>query len=177
MISPNKTRRKLQTQFICVHWTGGSYAGSVSWCLDPKSQVSYHTIIGPKAERSDIVPYEFAAWSVGWAKTIDPRVVFVSDNKVCQSNHASESVALAGCPPKKPTDEQIQALVLWITERFRALGWTADDIWRIWGHDQCATFPPGHKKFGQFGRKDDPQGQEWLNLQEIKDLVYAQLGG
>lgn len=168
--SPNKSIRKLKTQFICVHWTGGSFKSSLDWCLRDESDVSYHVIIGPEGQIEHIVPWEYAAWSVGWAKSIDPRVVFISDleREICSSNHASENLALAGAPPKAPTEQQIKMLISLLVFRFVHLGWTGADVWRIWGHDECAIYPPGHKKAGLLGRKPDPQGSAWLPLEPIR---------
>ena len=35
----------IKPQGIILHHTAGSYVGSVSWCLDPESKVSYHCIV------------------------------------------------------------------------------------------------------------------------------------
>lgn len=168
-LSPNKTKRREQLQFICVHWSGGSYESSLDWCLREESEVSYHMLIGPTGIATQIVPWEYAAWAVGYAKSIDFRVAFKN------ANHASISIALAGGPPTEPTIQQVQALELWILDRMRAAGWGKDDVWRIWGHNQCAVYGPTYKKAGQFGRKPDPEGSNWLPLEPLRKRIYAAL--
>lgn len=147
----------------------------MDWCNRDESDVSYHAIIAPDGRIAQLVDWNLAAWSVGWAKSIDPRVVFASTKTVCKSNHASESIALAGAPPKRPTQQQVDMLVGLLVYRFVQLGWTKDDVWRIWGHDDCAIFDPKHVRAGQFGRKPDPQGSGWLPLEPIRRRVFELL--
>jgi len=53
-------------RFIILHHTSGNYEGSVSWCLDPKSKVSYHYIINPKdGSRTQLVWDTGRAWHAG----------------------------------------------------------------------------------------------------------------
>jgi N-acetyl-anhydromuramyl-L-alanine amidase AmpD len=167
--SPNKTRRREWVSWLCVHWTGGTYASAVDWCMRAESEVSYHVILGrAKGERADLVPWEYAAWSVGHAKPPAPWLAFRS------GNHTSESIALAGGPPTPPTEWQRDELVRLLAERMRHHGWGAHDVHRILGHDQVAVFKPGHPRAGEFGRKPDPQGSGWLPLEPIR-LAVAEL--
>ncbi len=60
---------KIAPKFIILHHTSGNYEGSVSWCLDPKSKVSYHYIINPKnGSRTQLVWDTGRAWHAGVSK-------------------------------------------------------------------------------------------------------------
>ncbi len=170
-ISPNKSKRREKVAYLVVHWTGGTFASAVDWCLRDESDVSYHVIIAPDGEARQIVPWEYAAWAVGWSKSPYPDFPFMS------GNHASESIALAGGPPVAPTQKQRERLVVILAERMVANGWDHDQVWRIIGHDQTAVFKPGHPQAGQFGRKPDPQGHGWLPLIPIREAVRTLLRG
>jgi len=64
-LSPNKGA-KIRPKFIILHHTSGNYAGSVSWCLNPKSKVSYHYIINPlNGSRTQLVWDTNRAWHAG----------------------------------------------------------------------------------------------------------------
>jgi N-acetylmuramoyl-L-alanine amidase len=68
--SPN-VGGKIAPKFIILHHTSGNYVGSVSWCLNPKSKVSYHYIIDPRdGSRTQLVWDTRRAWHAGksqWA--------------------------------------------------------------------------------------------------------------
>jgi N-acetyl-anhydromuramyl-L-alanine amidase AmpD len=63
-ISPNKGRA-LSPKGIVLHHTAGSYSGSVSWCLNPKSRVSYHAIVNLNGDMTILVPDNSQAWANG----------------------------------------------------------------------------------------------------------------
>lgn len=174
--SPNRTRRREYVTWLCVHWTGGTFGSAVDWCTRPESEVSYHTIISPEGKIARLVPYDFAAWAVGYSKSPLPNLTFRS------GNHSSESIALAGGPPGEPTAAQRKALLGILAERMRAHGWGPGEVWRILGHDQVAIYGPDHPdatKRGKFGRKPDPQGTDrwgkpiggWLPLDGVRRAV------
>lgn len=66
-LSPNvSSGRKISPKFIVLHHTSGNYEGSVSWCLNPQSKVSYHYIIDPKdGSRTQLVWDTRRAWHAG----------------------------------------------------------------------------------------------------------------
>jgi N-acetyl-anhydromuramyl-L-alanine amidase AmpD len=183
-VSPNKTRRRAGEPIVAivVHWTGGTYKSALDWCLRDESDVSYHDLIGrTSGEFAGIVPWkDYAAWSVGYAKSPDPRIDWV------QPNRGTINVALSGGPPTRPTDWQYSTLVDTIAGYFEELQWDAGQAFRIIGHDDVAVFGPGHARAGEHGRKDDPQGLEWaqragedlwLNLTNLRFDVVAALNG
>ncbi len=64
--TPNITpRKKILPTHILLHHTNGAYAGSVSWCMDPKSRVSYHCIISQTGKRTVLAAQTMRAWHAG----------------------------------------------------------------------------------------------------------------
>lgn len=48
-----------------LHHTCGSYAGSVAWCCDPASRVSYHAIVAKDGKRSTLADPDERTWHAG----------------------------------------------------------------------------------------------------------------
>lgn len=167
--SPNHSARRGPVEAVCVHWTGGTYASAVDWVCRPESVVSYHAIIGPTGDVAYCVPWDRAAWAVGASRQPDDaRFTFGA-----RGNGATDNIALAGGPKTPPTAQQITMLLRQIRARFVARGWPMTDTWRILGHVDVAVYPAGHPKAGQRGRKPDPTGQGWLNLDTIRQEIAA----
>jgi N-acetyl-anhydromuramyl-L-alanine amidase AmpD len=64
--SPNiSTGRVIKPTHIILHHTSGAYAGSVSWCSDPASKVSYHCIIARNGKRTVLALPTQRTWHAG----------------------------------------------------------------------------------------------------------------
>lgn len=64
--SPNVNKNRVITPIgIILHHTAGSYSGSVSWCLNPQSQVSYHCIVNVDGNRTILAKDNQRAWHAG----------------------------------------------------------------------------------------------------------------
>lgn len=64
-LSPNKGGT-IKPRFIILHHSSGSYAGGISWILNPKSKVSYHYLIDPETgNRTQLVYDSKKAWHAG----------------------------------------------------------------------------------------------------------------
>jgi N-acetylmuramoyl-L-alanine amidase len=57
--------RRIKPQAIVLHHTSGSYAGSVAWCMDPISRVSYHAIVGKDGKRTVLADPDERCWHTG----------------------------------------------------------------------------------------------------------------
>jgi N-acetyl-anhydromuramyl-L-alanine amidase AmpD len=57
--------RTIKPTHIVLHHTSGAYAGSVSWCMDPRSAVSYHCIIARTGKRTILAPPTARTWHAG----------------------------------------------------------------------------------------------------------------
>jgi N-acetylmuramoyl-L-alanine amidase len=50
---------------VILHHTSGAYAGSVSWCIEPASKVSYHCIIALTGKRTALALPTQRTWHAG----------------------------------------------------------------------------------------------------------------
>jgi len=65
--SPNVSPKPIRPRYIVLHHTCGSYAGSVAWCLNPASRVSYHCIIAEDGRRTVLATPDKRTWHAGLA--------------------------------------------------------------------------------------------------------------
>jgi N-acetyl-anhydromuramyl-L-alanine amidase AmpD len=63
--TPNKSPNTITPMAVVLHHTAGSYAGSVSWCMNPGSKVSYHVIIARNGRRTILADDRFRTWHAG----------------------------------------------------------------------------------------------------------------
>jgi N-acetyl-anhydromuramyl-L-alanine amidase AmpD len=64
--SPNVSKgRVIKPTHIVLHHTSGAYAGSVAWCLNPASRVSYHCIIARNGKRTVLALPTQRTWHAG----------------------------------------------------------------------------------------------------------------
>ena len=66
--SPNHGARPsgAKPDLIVIHGTAGKTdEGDVAWCTDPRSEVSYHYIVGRDGKIYQLVPDEARAWHAG----------------------------------------------------------------------------------------------------------------
>jgi N-acetyl-anhydromuramyl-L-alanine amidase AmpD len=57
--------RRIKPQAVVLHHTAGSYAGSVAWCMDPASKVSYHIIVAKDGRRTVLADPDERTWHAG----------------------------------------------------------------------------------------------------------------
>jgi N-acetyl-anhydromuramyl-L-alanine amidase AmpD len=57
--------RVIKPTHVVIHHTSGAYAGSVSWCLDPISKVSYHCIVARNGKRTVLATPSQRTWHAG----------------------------------------------------------------------------------------------------------------
>jgi N-acetyl-anhydromuramyl-L-alanine amidase AmpD len=64
--TPNITaRKKILPTHTLLHHTSGAYAGSVAWCMDPASRVSYHCIVSNTGKRTVLAEPTMRTWHAG----------------------------------------------------------------------------------------------------------------
>ncbi len=63
--SKNISAATIVPTHVILHHTSGSYTGSVSWCLDPISKVSYHCIVARDGRRTVLAAPYARAWHAG----------------------------------------------------------------------------------------------------------------
>ena len=118
--TPNFSKGKIITpKAIVLHHTSGSYAGSVDWCLNPESQVSYHCIIKKNGERTVLAADNQRAWHAGesyWRNKPD-------------LNSWSLGVSFEGDSYKEPlTVDMINSAIKYMVPRMKKLSLTIKDV-------------------------------------------------
>lgn len=63
-LSPNRGGA-IRPEYIVLHSSYGSFAGTKSWILQSKSKVSYHYLIAADGSRVQFVPSDRRAWHAG----------------------------------------------------------------------------------------------------------------
>jgi len=64
--TPNVSNgRRITPKAIVLHHTAGGYAGSVAWCMDPASRVSYHCIVARDGKRTVLADPDERTWHAG----------------------------------------------------------------------------------------------------------------
>ncbi len=64
--TPNVSQgRRIKPKAIVLHHTSGTYAGSVAWCMNPASRVSYHCIVAKDGRRSTLADPDERTWHAG----------------------------------------------------------------------------------------------------------------
>ena len=142
--SPNYNARRSPIQLIVVHADASpSESATLSWLASPKSQVSYHVLIGRDGLCYRIVPDNRRAWHAGqaaWGSVGDVNGVSLG---VAVSNRQD------GKEPITPAQFRVltQVIAEWRT--------TYPTIQAVVTHKQCAR---------PVGRKHDPDAApNWLD--------------
>ena len=93
---------------IILHHTGGSYVGAVSWCLNSKSQVSYHCIVNTNGNRTILAGDRQRTWHAG-------RSVF---NGRSDCNSFMLGIAVSGDTNTRTlTQQEIESVARWCVEK------------------------------------------------------------
>ena len=130
--SPNqRAGRGGQTpDFIVMHTTGGTFAGALSWTLNPTAQVSYHFIVARDGAITQTVPIENTAWHAGTNNNggnVDNRHSTIPAVRERRLNANSYSVGIGFADLTNhgtPSPQQLETAV-WLTRHIR------DEVRRI----------------------------------------------
>jgi len=116
--SPNQSG-VLKPKGIILHDTAGSYVGSVAWCANPASKVSYHCIVNVDGERTTLVGDTSRAWHAGKS----------SFKGVNFCNSFMLGIAVSGSTKTRNlTNEETQSVAEWCIGKMRAYGFGIDMI-------------------------------------------------
>ena len=117
--SPNISGKKITPKGIILHHTAGSYNGSVAWCLNPQSKVSYHCIVDVNGDRTVLAKDNQRAWHAGVSK--------FKGQSNC--NDFMLGVAVSGDTNKRElTNHEIDSVAYWCVEKMNEYGFGIDDI-------------------------------------------------
>lgn len=106
--TPNISARKIEPEGIILHHTAGSYDGSVSWCLNPDSKVSYHCIVDKNGDRTILAKDCQRAWHAGKSS--------YKGRKDCNSYMLGISVS-GDTNKRELTDEETKSVAKWCIEK------------------------------------------------------------
>jgi len=99
---------------IVLHHSCGSFTGSVSWCLDTKSAVSYHCMINLDGSRFQLAKDNQRAWHAGKS----------SFNGKSDCNGFMLGLSFSGDTNKRTlTKDEVASAVEWIIERIEKYDW------------------------------------------------------
>lgn len=146
-MTPNAGPLREPRQGVMLHFSAGTFTGTVAWCRDPQSKVSYNVVLGPvPGQRTVLASDAQRAWHAGVCRSSTSQLPYRD------ANSAFYGVAVATGNPAKPvTAWQFEAVVSECVRLFSLHGWPLTEGWRIVGHDTEA-WPRG--------RKMDPTGTD-----------------
>jgi len=117
--SPNISQRAIVPEGIVLHHTAGSYAGSVNWCLNPNSQVSYHCIVDLNGDRTYLAKDNQRAWHAG-------KSVFRGRSD-CNSFMLGIAVSL-DTNTRELTQKEIESVACWCIDKMKLYGFGIEMI-------------------------------------------------
>jgi N-acetyl-anhydromuramyl-L-alanine amidase AmpD len=116
--SPNSSRT-MKPEGIVLHHTAGGYSGSVSWCLNTQSKVSYHCIVNTTGERTVLVPDNVRAWHAGVS----------SFNGKANCNNFLLGIAVSGNTNERElTEQETESVAEWCVRKMKSYGFGLDAI-------------------------------------------------
>ena len=117
--TPNISKNPIKPIGIVLHHSAGSYIGSVSWCLDPKSKVSYHCIVDLNGDRTVLAKDNQRAWHSGKSS--------FKGKSDCNSFMLGISVS-GDTNTRRLTDFEINSVAEWCVSKMRSLNINFDNI-------------------------------------------------
>ena len=115
----NISKNTIKPIGIVLHHSAGSYLGSVSWCLDPKSKVSYHCIVDLNGDRTVLAKDNQRAWHAGKSS--------FKGKSDCNSFMLGISVS-GDTNTRRLTDFEIDSVAEWCVSKMRSLNINFDNI-------------------------------------------------
>lgn len=109
--TPNvSNNRKITPTGIVLHHTAGAFTGSVTWCLNPQSQVSYHCIVDTTGERIVLAKDYQRTWHAGQS----------TFNGKPDCNSFMLGIAVSGDTTKRTlTKEEIDSVAQWCVSKMK----------------------------------------------------------
>jgi N-acetyl-anhydromuramyl-L-alanine amidase AmpD len=117
--TPNVSKQSIKPSGIVLHHTAGFYKGSVAWCMDTKSEVSYHYIVDITGNYTQLAIDTQRVWANGKSS-------FKGKN---DCNSFMISIAVSGDTNKRRLLEaEIQTVALLCIEKMSIFGFGLDSI-------------------------------------------------
>jgi AmpD protein len=117
--SLNISQRAIFPEGIVLHHTAGSYEGSVNWCLNPNSQVSYHCIVDINGDRTILAKDNQRAWHAG-------KSIFRGRS---DCNSFMLGIAVSGdTNTRELTQKEIESVACWCIDKMQLYGFGIEMI-------------------------------------------------
>jgi len=118
--TPNYNRgQRIKPIGLVWHHTGGSFNGSVAWCMDPKSKVAYHGIVDVNGDYTQLALDHHRVWANGSSR-------FKGRN---DCNSFMISIAVSGDTTKRLlTDAEIHSMAKITIEKMKLYGFGLDMV-------------------------------------------------
>lgn len=108
--SVNVSKRRIKPLGIIIHHTAGPYIGSVEWCLNPVSKVSYHAIVNINGHSTVLAKDDQRAWHAGDS----------SFNGRTGCNDFMLGIAVTGDTNRRElTIQEIEAVAQWCVKKMK----------------------------------------------------------
>jgi N-acetyl-anhydromuramyl-L-alanine amidase AmpD len=129
--SPNVSRgKRIKPKAIVLHHTSGTYGGSVAWCINPASKVSYHCIVAKDGRRSTLADPDERTWHAGRSEWRGKRDL----------NSWSIGAAFEGDTYKRPlSEDEMASMAEYLEPLMKLYRLTLDDV------TDHRTVSPGRK--------------------------------
>ena len=129
--TPNVSQgRRIVPKAIVLHHTSGFYAGSVAWCMNPASKVSYHCIVARDGRRSTLADPDERTWHAGVSSWRGKRDL----------NSWSIGAAFEGDTYKRPlSEDEMASMAEYLAPLMKLYRLTLDDV------TDHRTVSPGRK--------------------------------
>lgn len=125
--SPNRNAGGNRKLGAVLHHASGYYDGTVSWCLNPASKVSYHVLINTDGSRTAMVPDDDRAWHAGvssWRGMSGCNGFTLGIAYIGNTNDG----AMRGQAGRDLTAAEIASTLEWLRPRMTRYGWTKSDL-------------------------------------------------
>lgn len=147
---------------VMLHYSAGSYAGTLAWCRDPRAQVSYNWLISNDGKMSVIAPPSERAWHAGVCRPSHAKL------RYHDANSAFYGIALALSAGMEASPLAYRMVTSACAGLFLKHGWPLSETWRIVGHNE-ECWPRG--------RKVDPTGPDpakpVLDINRVRQMLGA----
>jgi N-acetyl-anhydromuramyl-L-alanine amidase AmpD len=129
--TPNVSKgRRIKPKAIVLHHTSGTYGGSVAWCMNPASKVSYHCIVAKDGRRSTLADPDERTWHAGVSSWRGKRDL----------NSWSIGAAFEGDTYKRPlSEDEMASMAEYLEPLMKLYRLTIDDV------TDHRTISPGRK--------------------------------
>lgn len=110
MKTPNISKKKIVPKGIVLHHSAGTYIGTISWCMNPASKVSYHAVVSTSGQVTELADDTNKTWHAGKSKFMG----------IDNCNDFLLGIAVTGNTNERElTKEEINATAEWCVKKMK----------------------------------------------------------